>query len=83
MVLALLRNKEELVKAGLPETGKTFLIDGKTGEYFNNPVTVGNIYMMKLSHMVDDKMHARSTGLYYHYPATTWRQSPIWWSEVR
>ena len=56
--------KEELVKAGLPETGKTFLIDGKTGEYFNNPVTVGNIYMMKLSHMVDDKMHARSTGPY-------------------
>ena len=39
-------------------------IDGKTGEYFDNPVTVGNIYMMKLSHMVDDKMHARSTGPY-------------------
>ena len=56
--------KEELIKAGLPETGKAFLIDGKTGEYFNNPVTVGNIYMMKLSHMVDDKMHARSTGPY-------------------
>ncbi len=56
--------KAELVNAGLPETGKTLLIDGKTGEYFNNPVTVGNIYMMKLSHMVDDKMHARSTGPY-------------------
>ncbi len=54
----------ELKAAGLPEKGKTCLIDGRTGEYFDNPVTVGNIYMMKLSHMVDDKMHARSTGPY-------------------
>ena len=54
----------QLGLAGLPETGKTMLVDGKTGEYFDNPVTVGNIYMMKLSHMVDDKMHARSTGPY-------------------
>jgi len=54
----------ELEKAGLPTTGKTRLIDGRTGEYFDNTVTVGNIYMMKLSHMVDDKMHARSTGPY-------------------
>ena len=54
----------ELEKAGLPQSGKAMLIDGKTGEYFDNPVTVGNIYMMKLSHMVDDKMHARSTGPY-------------------
>jgi len=54
----------ELKKANLPLTGKTKLIDGRTGEYFDNPVTVGNIYMMKLSHMVDDKMHARSTGPY-------------------
>ena len=56
--------EKELKDAGLPLTGKTRLIDGKTGEYFDNPVTVGNIYMMKLSHMVDDKMHARSTGPY-------------------
>jgi len=56
--------QEELKKAGLPATGKALLIDGRTGEYFDNPVTVGNIYMMKLSHMVDDKMHARSTGPY-------------------
>ena len=56
--------QKELEKAGLPATGKALLIDGKTGEYFDNPVTVGNIYMMKLSHMVDDKMHARSTGPY-------------------
>jgi len=54
----------EMKAAGIPATGKAMLIDGKTGEYFDNPVTVGNIYMMKLSHMVDDKMHARSTGPY-------------------
>ena len=54
----------ELKKAGLPINGKTTLLDGRTGEKLENPVTVGNIYMMKLSHMVDDKMHARSTGPY-------------------
>lgn len=56
--------KAELEKANLPVHGKTRLIDGRTGEYFDDEVTVGNIYMMKLSHMVDDKMHARSTGPY-------------------
>lgn len=56
--------REELKKAGLPETGKIKLTDGRTGEYFDYPVTVGYIYMMKLNHMVDDKMHARSTGPY-------------------
>ena len=55
---------KELKEAGLPASGKARLIDGITGEYFENPITVGNIYMMKLSHMVDDKMHARSTGPY-------------------
>jgi DNA-directed RNA polymerase subunit beta len=54
----------ELERANLPTSGKTKLVDGRTGEYFDNEVTVGNIYMMKLSHMVDDKMHARSTGPY-------------------
>ena len=54
----------ELEKAGFSITGKTKLIDGRTGETFENPVTGGNIYMMKLNHMVDDKMHARSTGPY-------------------
>ena len=54
----------ELNQAGLPISGKTRLIDGVTGEAFDNPVTVGVSYMMKLSHMVDDKMHARSTGPY-------------------
>ena len=55
---------DELRNAKLPDTGKATLIDGRTGEYFDNPVTVGTAYMMKLSHMVDDKMHARSTGPY-------------------
>ncbi len=55
---------EELKKAGLPTTGKTRLYDGQTGEPFDQEVTVGYIYMMKLSHMVDDKIHARSIGPY-------------------
>ncbi|MFQ6604200.1 MAG: DNA-directed RNA polymerase subunit beta [Fidelibacterota bacterium] len=54
----------EMKKAGIPHTGKAYLIDGQTGERIDNPVTVGVIYMMKLSHMVEDKMHARSTGPY-------------------
>ncbi|HZK09170.1 MAG TPA: DNA-directed RNA polymerase subunit beta [Bacteroidales bacterium] len=53
-----------LEKAGLPENGKTFLYDGGTGERFHQPATVGYIYMLKLHHMVDDKMHARSIGPY-------------------
>jgi DNA-directed RNA polymerase subunit beta len=55
---------EEMKKANLPETGKTVLFDGMTGEPYDNPVTVGYIYMMKLAHLVEDKMHARSTGPY-------------------
>jgi len=54
----------ELVAAGLPESGKHPLFDGRTGEAFDNPVTIGYIYMMKLSHLVDDKIHARSIGPY-------------------
>jgi len=50
--------------ADLPESGQTRLIDGRTGEYFDRPVTVGYMYMLKLNHLVDDKMHARSTGPY-------------------
>jgi DNA-directed RNA polymerase subunit beta len=61
--------KEEEVKtllklAGLPESGQTILIDGRTGLPFDRPVTVGYMYMLKLNHLVDDKMHARSTGSY-------------------
>ncbi|WP_455204399.1 DNA-directed RNA polymerase subunit beta [Kaarinaea lacus] len=50
--------------AGLPESGQTTLFDGRTGEAFERPVTVGYMYMLKLNHLVDDKMHARSTGPY-------------------
>ena len=56
--------RELLVKSGYPENGKLRLRDGRTGEYFANPVTVGYMYMLKLHHMVDDKIHARSTGPY-------------------
>jgi DNA-directed RNA polymerase subunit beta len=50
--------------ADLPESGQTWLYDGRTGERFDRPVTVGYMYMLKLNHLVDDKMHARSTGPY-------------------
>jgi len=53
-----------LALADLPETGQTTLIDGRSGEEFDRPVTVGYMYMLKLNHLVDDKMHARSTGPY-------------------
>src|SRR5690606_10991465 len=56
--------REMLRRAGLPENGKTILYDGRTGEPFDEPVTVGYIYMLKLAHLVDDKIHARSTGPY-------------------
>ena len=51
-------------KAGLPSLGQTYLFDGETGDRFHQQATVGVIYMIKLSHMVDDKMHARSIGPY-------------------
>lgn len=51
-------------EAGLPENGRTYLYDGETGERFDQPATVGYIYMLKLHHMIDDKMHARSIGPY-------------------
>ncbi len=53
-----------LQRAGLPVQGKTDLFDGRTGEKFHNPVTVGYMYMLKLHHLVDEKIHARSTGPY-------------------
>ncbi len=52
------------IEAGVPQYGKTYLYDGGTGERFDQPATVGVIYMLKLGHMVDDKMHARSIGPY-------------------
>ena len=61
-------NEHEIEKmlelAGLPRTAQTTLFDGRTGEAFDRPVTVGYMYMLKLNHLVDDKMHARSTGPY-------------------
>ncbi len=56
--------EEWVSKAGVPASGRTYLHDGGTGERFDQPTTVGIIYMMKLGHMVDDKMHARSIGPY-------------------
>jgi DNA-directed RNA polymerase subunit beta len=56
--------KALLKKAKLPESGQTALYDGRTGEVFKSPVTVGHMYMMKLHHLVDDKIHARSIGPY-------------------
>ena len=56
--------KETLVQAGVSPDGKSVLYDGRTGEKFDNPVTVGYMYYLKLHHLVDDKIHARSTGPY-------------------
>jgi DNA-directed RNA polymerase subunit beta len=56
--------EEWLERAGLPVSGKVQLFDGRTGEPFDTPVTVGYIYMLKLAHLVEDKVHARSTGPY-------------------
>ena len=56
--------KNLLKLAGLPESGQTTLFDGRTGEQFDRQVTVGYMYILKLNHLVDDKMHARSTGPY-------------------
>ena len=56
--------REHLKQAGLPQSGKTRLYDGRTGKPFHQEVTVGQIYILKLAHLVDDKMHARSIGPY-------------------
>ncbi|MBR1627281.1 MAG: DNA-directed RNA polymerase subunit beta, partial [Bacteroidales bacterium] len=55
---------EQLAEAGLPLNGKCYLYDGQSGEQFDQPATVGYVYMLKLHHMIDDKMHARSIGPY-------------------
>ncbi len=56
--------RQRLEQAGLPTDGKSILYDGRTGDPFDQPVTVGHIYMLKLHHLVEDKIHARSTGPY-------------------
>ncbi len=55
---------DKLKEAGIPAGGKVTLYDGRTGQPFDNPITVGYVYMLKLAHLVDDKIHARSTGPY-------------------
>ncbi|MDD2553823.1 MAG: DNA-directed RNA polymerase subunit beta [Desulfotomaculaceae bacterium] len=55
---------DKLKEAGIPDGGKMILYDGRTGQPFDNPITVGYVYMLKLAHLVDDKIHARSTGPY-------------------
>ncbi len=64
--------KKWLEDAGLPRSGKTRLHDGMTGEQFEQDVTVGYIYMLKLSHLVDDKIHARSIGPYRSLRSSRW-----------
>ena len=56
--------KEELVKAGLPESGKVTLYDGRTGDAFDQDIAIGYMYLLKLHHMVEDKLHMRSIGPY-------------------
>ncbi len=64
---------KELLKLGdLPTSGQIRLYDGRTGEQFERPVTVGYMYMLKLNHLVDDKMHARSTGSYSLLLGSRW-----------
>ena len=66
--------KELLRMAELPDSGQLTLFDGRTGDEFDRPVTVGYMYMLKLNHLVDDKMHARSTGSY-----SLVTQQPLGW----
>ena len=64
--------KELLQLGGLPTSGQITLFDGRTGEQFERQVTVGYMYMLKLNHLVDDKMHARSTGSYSRLLSSRW-----------
>jgi DNA-directed RNA polymerase subunit beta len=63
----------QVERAGLPRLGHTYLYDGETGDRFHQKATVGVIYMLKLAHMIDDKMHARSIGPYSSNYATAIR----------
>ena len=76
--------RETLKLAGLREDGKTVLYDGRTGEPFDNLVTVGYPYFLKLHHLVDDKIHARSTGPYLgDGPAACGGGGPVRWPALR
>ena len=68
---------EALAKAGFATSGQSTLFDGRTGEQFARPVTVGVKYLLKLHHLVDDKIHARSTGPYSAWsPSSRWAARP-------
>ena len=75
--------KKMLELAELPTNGQSILYDGRTGEQFERPVTIGYMYIIKLNHLVDDKMHARSTGPYslVTQQPLGWK-STIWWTEI-
>lgn len=75
--------KELLQLGGLPTSGQITLFDGRTGEQFERPVTVGYMYMLKLNHLVDDKMHARSTGSYSWLLSSRWVVGSVRWSALR
>ena len=64
--------REALKEAGYSEDGKSILTDGRTGEKFDNPITVGVMYFLKLHHLVDDKIHARSTVRIHSLPSSPW-----------
>jgi DNA-directed RNA polymerase subunit beta len=73
----------EIAKAGVSELGSTYRYDGETGNRFDQPTTVGVVYMLKLSHMVDDKMGARSIGPYSPHPLSSRSVvGTVRWSEV-
>ena len=74
--------KKELKEAGCPEDGKLVLYDGKTSEPFPEKCTVGYMYVLKLNHMVEDKLHMRSISTYSLIKATFGRKIAIWRSEI-
>ena len=75
--------KHLLTLADLPDSGQMTLYDGRTGDAFDRQVTVGYMYMLKLNHLVDDKMHARSTGSYSLVTTTAGRQGAVRWPALR
>ena len=75
--------KKALRHAGLDEDGQSILYDGRTGEPFENRVTVGVMYVLKLHHLVDEKIHARSIGPYSLVTQQPLGGRPIWWAASR
>ena len=68
--------------ADFANSGQTELWDGRTGEKFDREVTVGTIYMLKLHHLVEDKIHARSLTIQFSYSTTTRWKSTTWWAKI-